>query len=159
MIPGYTTPMWAYNGSVPGPTFKASRGRGAVIRHLNTLPAKHPDPRLHTVDLGAPARLGVTPAVRRVRQRHHEPRSVEGLPLPELADARTLWYHDHGLHHTAENVYMGLAGQYQILDELEYVLPIPTGEFDVPLIVADGMFPADGGCCSTTTTSRACTAT
>ncbi len=39
---------------------------------------------------------------------------------------------------------MGLAGMYQILDPFERSLPIPHGEYDVPLIVSDKMFNADG---------------
>jgi FtsP/CotA-like multicopper oxidase with cupredoxin domain len=39
---------------------------------------------------------------------------------------------------------MGLAGQYQLLDDLEQSLPIPHGVYDVPLIVADRMFQSDG---------------
>ena len=35
---------------------------------------------------------------------------------PNDCEARTLWYHDHGVHHTAENVYMGLAAQYHLTD-------------------------------------------
>ena len=59
---------------------------------------------------------------------------MEGLPLPEQRRrARTLWYHDHGVHHTAENVYMGLAAQYQHARPVERALPIPHGEYDVPL--------------------------
>jgi hypothetical protein len=40
-------------------------------------------------------------------------------------DARTLWYHDHGVHHTAENAYMGLAAQYHLHDAGETALPDP----------------------------------
>ena len=40
---------------------------------------------LRGVDLRAPARIGVQAAVRRLRQRHHPPRRVQDLPLPELA--------------------------------------------------------------------------
>ena len=38
---------------------------------------------------------------------------------PNKQDARTLWYHDHGVHHTAENAYMGLAAQYHLHDDVE----------------------------------------
>ena len=40
-------------------------------------------------------------------------RPVQGLLVP--VDSRmpaTLWYHDHGVHHTASNAYMGLAALY-----------------------------------------------
>jgi spore coat protein A, manganese oxidase len=77
---------------------------------------------------------------------------------PNKQDARTLWYHDHGVHHTAENAYMGLAAQYHLHDDVEKGLSIPKWEFgretfttdgvaqqfDLPLILADKMFSANG---------------
>jgi hypothetical protein len=55
---------------------------------------------------------------------------------------RTLWYDDHGVHHTAENVYSGLAAQYHLIDPGS--APHPRGEYDVPLVISDAMFAADG---------------
>jgi spore coat protein A, manganese oxidase len=57
--------------------------------------------------------------------------------------ARTLWYHDHGVHHTAQNAYTGLYAQYHIHDHAEMDL-LPQGEFDVPLTVGDVLFARDG---------------
>ena len=118
--------------SVPGPTIKVQQGRRAVVRVRNQLPANAPDVRARVRHLGAPARVGVAAAVRRVRQRHHAARVLQGLPLPELPAARTLWYHDHGVHYTAQNAYAGLAAQYHMHDPAERAL-LPQGEFDVPL--------------------------
>ena len=39
---------------------------------------------------------------------------------------------------------MGLAGMYIMIDAVEQSLPLPRGEYDVPLIVSDMMFNADG---------------
>jgi spore coat protein A, manganese oxidase len=72
------------------------------------------------------------------------PGQYKDYHYPNFQAGRTLWYHDHGLHHTAENVQMGLAAQYHLHDPLEASLPIPKGEYDVPLIVSDAMFNADG---------------
>ena len=38
------------------------------------------------------------------------PGQYKDYRYPNCQTARTLWYHDHGVHHTAQNVYMGLAG-------------------------------------------------
>ena len=62
---------------------------------------------------------------------------------PNSQAARTLWYHDHGQHWTAQNVYSGLAAQYLLHDDVEREL-LPQGEFDVPLTVSDAIFNADG---------------
>jgi FtsP/CotA-like multicopper oxidase with cupredoxin domain len=39
---------------------------------------------------------------------------------------------------------MGLAAQYHVIGGLERSLPIPHGAYDVPLVVSDAMFNADG---------------
>jgi FtsP/CotA-like multicopper oxidase with cupredoxin domain len=45
---------------------------------------------------------------------------------------------------TGENIYRGLAGFYIIDDEEELALPLPRGAFDVPLLLQDRAFEADG---------------
>src|SRR5262249_60982371 len=63
---------------------------------------------------------------------------------PNNQRAATLWYHDHAMHHTGRNLYMGLAGLYLIEDDQEAALPLPRGAHDVPLIIQDRRFGADG---------------
>ena len=144
IIPGYQTQLWAYNGSVPGPTFRATQGRDLVVRQVNNLPGTHPTlgyTPWTSVHLHGSASL---PQYDGYASDITNPGQWKDYRYPNWQPARTLWYHDHGLHHTAENVYMGLAGQYHLVDPLEASLPIPKGEFDVPLIVSDKMFTADG---------------
>jgi FtsP/CotA-like multicopper oxidase with cupredoxin domain len=66
----------------------------------------------------------------------------------------TQWYHDHthlpeiDLGITGQNVYMGLAGFCLLFDELEQGLidsgVLPAAEFDIPLVLQDRVFTADG---------------
>jgi spore coat protein A len=83
-----------------------------------------------------------------VRFRNHlpavNPVSGQDFKYPNFQRARTLWYHDHGVHHTAQNAYSGLYAQYHLHDPAERDL-LPQGEFDVPLVVVDAMFKAGGG--------------
>ncbi len=60
--------------------------------------------------------------------------------------ARTQWYHDHAMHLTGLHVYNGLAGMYLIEDDFEENLPLPKGygEHDIPLMIQDRLFNADG---------------
>src|SRR5262249_16150707 len=37
IIPGVRTRIWGYNGTFPGPTIKARRGRRSVVTHTNRL--------------------------------------------------------------------------------------------------------------------------
>jgi spore coat protein A, manganese oxidase len=140
---GTTTKVWGYNGAVPGPVVKVRRGRRAVLRVRNHLPAVHPtlghefttSTHLHG-SASLPQFDGyasdVTP-----------PGFYKDYRYPNFQPARTLWYHDHGVHHTARNAYSGLAAQYHLHDRAEMSL-LPQGEFDVPVTVSDASFRPDG---------------
>ena len=65
----------------------------------------------------------------------------------------TMWYHDHLFDFTGPNVVKGLAGFYLIFDEKDSgnendpnpdALRLPSGEFDVPLVVQDRRVGFDG---------------
>jgi FtsP/CotA-like multicopper oxidase with cupredoxin domain len=55
-----------------------------------------------------------------------------------------MWYHDHAIFATSTNVYHGMAGLYIHQDQFEDSLNLPSGEFDVPLVIQDRVFNADG---------------
>jgi spore coat protein A len=59
-------------------------------------------------------------------------------------EAATIWYHDHALGYTRLNVYAGLAGGWVVSDKFEKGLNLPSGKYDIPLIVQDKTFRADG---------------
>src|SRR5436309_476066 len=42
ILPGLKTPLFGYEGSVPGPTILVGRNRRTVVRHVNLLPRSHP---------------------------------------------------------------------------------------------------------------------
>ncbi len=67
----------------------------------------------------------------------------------------TLWIHDHRFDFTAQNVYRGLAMFYLAYDALDSdtetasttypnSLRLPSGQYDVPLMLADRKFDANG---------------
>jgi spore coat protein A, manganese oxidase len=37
IVPGWHTTIWGYDGTFPGPTIKARRGRTVIVRHVNRL--------------------------------------------------------------------------------------------------------------------------
>ena len=63
---------------------------------------------------------------------------------PNKQDAAFLWYHDHAHGRTAKTLYYGLAGMYLLGDEREEELGLPTGEYDIPILLADHAFNKDG---------------
>ena len=50
------------------------------------------------------------------------------------------WYHDHRLDRTAPHSWRGLAGMWIVDDELDSSLPLPSGDHDLPLMIADRTF-------------------
>ncbi|MDX6723373.1 MAG: hypothetical protein QOD73_1777 [Solirubrobacteraceae bacterium] len=144
IIPGLQTEVWGYNGQVPGPTVVVKRGEPVVMRVRNKLPALHPTLRYvpHTsVHLHG---SGSLPQYDGYASDVTQPGEYKDYHYPNFQDARTLWYHDHGVHNTAPNAYMGLAGLYLMHDELEESLDIPHGVYDVPLVLKDAMFEKSG---------------
>jgi spore coat protein A len=156
------TTLWGYNGSWPGPTIEAQRGKPLNINWVSKLPPTHLLPIDHSIH-GAESSL---PAVRNVAHLHGAcvMPDDDGYPeawftaggergskfnprpsfYPNCQPATTLWYHDHCLGLTRLNVYTGLAGFYLIRDEAENALNLPGGEFEVPLMLQDRLFHRDG---------------
>jgi spore coat protein A len=156
------TMVWGYNGSWPGPTIDARRGRPLKINWVSKLPAAHLFPIDHSIH-GAESAL---PPVRNVAHVHgacalpdddgypeawftaHGEHGAKFNPrpscYPNCQPSTTLWYHDHCLGITRLNVYAGLAGFYLIRDEAEDGLNLPRGEFEIPLMLQDRLFHRDG---------------
>jgi spore coat protein A, manganese oxidase len=154
--------MWGYNGMWPGPTIEALKGQPISVHWSNRLPKKHflpldytihgagrdvPDVRTVTHVHGArvlPDSDGypdawVTP------DGHAGPvRAADPCHYPNDQPATTLWYHDHAIGITRLNIYAGLAGFYLIRDPEEDHLRLPSGPYEIPLMIQDRSFAADG---------------
>ena len=60
----------------------------------------------------------------------------------------SLWFHDHHLDFTAQNVYKGMFGCYNLFDALDTGdetsgLHLPSGKYDVPIFFSDALFDQD----------------
>jgi len=149
------TPQWGYDGISPGPTFENMRGEPLLVEWVNALPAKHFLPIDHNIH-GAEATV---PEVRTVTHVHGarvqsdsdgwpEDWFVPGHSLlyhyPGAQDATTLWYHDHAMGITRLNMYAGLFGAFIVRDADEQALGLPSGDYDLPLILCDRLIAQDG---------------
>ena len=54
---------------------------------------------------------------------------------PNHQDAAMLWYHDHALGINRLNVFAGLLGAYILRDDVEDSLNLPSGKYEIPLVV------------------------
>ncbi len=144
IVPGFQTPLYTYEGTFPGPTIKATRGREVVVRHVNELPAVH---QLLGYEPYTSVHLHGSPSLPQYDGYASDityPGQYKDYRYPGHEASRTLWYHDHGVHHTAENVFHGLAAMYVVSDPADAAFGLPAGEFDVPLIISDTMLRNDG---------------
>lgn len=148
------TPVWTYNGSMPGPTIEARSGQPVSVEWHNGLPTKHFLPIDHNI-CGAEKDK---PDVRAIVHVHgaRAPADSDGFPTdwyvpgasrlqtyPNRQDAATLWYHDHAMGINRLNLYAGLFGAYLLRDEHELSLGLPKDDQEIPLLLADRLLSAD----------------
>ena len=105
--------------TVPGPLVKVDQNTRVRMRVHNDLPDLHPTfgHELHTsVHLHGSASL---PQYDGYADDVTTPGNYKDYWYPNHQGPRTLWYHDHGVHNTAQNAYSGLAAQYHISNAWE----------------------------------------
>ena len=145
IVPGLRTEFAGYNGSLPGPLIHVEQGREVVVRQINDLPETHPITTEHawwtSTHLHGSASL---PEYDGYASDITMPRQWKDYRYPNFQNARTLWYHDHGVHHTSQNAYLGLAAQYHLHDPVERSLGIPLDRYDVPVTISDAIVGTDG---------------
>jgi spore coat protein A, manganese oxidase len=149
------TTFWSYGATMPGPTLEMRTGEPVLVEWANELPAQHflpIDYRLHGADPG-------NPQVRIVSHLHgaRVPAESDGYPedwltpgksrvyhYPNQQDAATLWYHDHAMGINRLNVYAGLFGAALIRDSFEDNLNLPSGAYELPLLLFDRLLTPEG---------------
>jgi spore coat protein A len=160
------TPLWGYGSRFPGPTLEVRRGQKIFVRwrneltHTEFLMPDVFDTHLHGTHRGEPATKIVThlhgAVVRPDSDGHPDAWFTAGFEkrgsewtretyeYPNEQDSCMLWYHDHAIGQTRLNVYAGLVGIYLIRDDTEDALGLPRGDYELPLLIQDRSFAADG---------------
>ncbi|OKK00346.1 multicopper oxidase family protein [Amycolatopsis sp. CB00013] len=156
ILPGVRTPIWGYEGIFPGPTIESRRDRTVVAHHRNELPVPTvvhlhgghtpADSDGYPTDLVLPrsgwstahAGHGMVDARARISNGERD------YVFPLRQRAATLWYHDHRMDFTGPAVYRGLAGFHLVRDDEEDALGLPSGERELPLMIADRSFDEHG---------------
>jgi spore coat protein A, manganese oxidase len=167
------TPLWAYDdgsgltgqaGSF-GMALVANSGSPVAVDFTNNLPAEYPgwipvDTRLTPRDnqvrvmthlhggFVAAASDG-NPAITPNGFGYGETQSVYYPNQSPQNPATLLWFHDHGLGATRLNVFAGLAAAYLIRDQYDTggsdnANGLPSGPYEIPLVIQDRQFNADG---------------
>jgi spore coat protein A, manganese oxidase len=149
------TRLWCYGGSSPGPTFETRSGQGLLIEWSNELPTRHflpIDHTLHGAEAGRPEVRGVVhvhgakapPESDGYPEDWYAPGKSRTYFYPNRQDAATLWYHDHAMGINRLNIYAGMFGLFLIRDDAEDALNLPSGSYEIPLVICDRLLRQDG---------------
>ncbi|HTX42100.1 MAG TPA: multicopper oxidase domain-containing protein [Acidobacteriaceae bacterium] len=149
------TRMWCFGDSFPGPTIETRSAEAMIVDWENELPAHHFLPIDHTLDGAGPG----VPDVRAVVHLHggRTPPDSDGYPedwivpgrtqscfYPSAQDAALLFYHDHSMGINRLNIYAGMQGLFIVRNSREDDLHLPSGQYELPLMIADRLLTRDG---------------
>lgn len=150
IFPGKQTLVWRYKGTVTkgdashlveipgsylGPIIRARKGEKFRVRFTNRIPQSS---IIHWHGLHVPEKAD------------GHPRFVIGPGETFVYEfqvdnrAGTYWYHPHPHGNTGPQVYQGMAGLFLISDDEEQGVGFPSGAQDVPLVIQDRTFDANG---------------
>lgn len=146
--------LWSYGESSAPVLLEARTREGVLIDWWNELPVKH------FLPLGPPAHfMPMAPETRTVVHIHgaRVPADSDGYPedwfgpgknklchYPNHQDAAALWFHDHAMGVNRLNIFAGLMGWYILRDEAEDKLALPSGKYELPLLIYDRSFDPRG---------------
>jgi len=139
IVPGFKTPAWTYNGTVPGPMIRAKLGDRVIVHFKNSLPEAT---TIHWHGLRVPNEMDGAPGVT-------QPPIESGGEFRyefQLRDAGTYWYHPHT--DSSTQVGRGLYGAFIVDDPAD---PEAFGD-DLVMLLSDmgldeqgQLLPADSG--------------
>lgn len=130
----YTLDGFQFNGSLPGPTIRLEKGERFQVKFQN--------------DIGQDSIINWHGMI--------VPPEMDGHPKDVIAEgsysydfkinqrAGTYWYHPHPHKITGPQVYRGLAGFFIVADDEEEALSLPSGEFELPLVIQDRKIDSSG---------------
>jgi spore coat protein A, manganese oxidase len=150
-----STRLWSYGPEAIGPTIEAHQNEDILVEWKNSLPQRHFLPIDYTLH-GSGRDVPESRAAVHVHGGRN-PTDGDGYPEDWYAtgksrvshyrnrqSAATLWYHDHAMGVTRLNVYAGLMGMYLLRDDQEKSLNLPSGPYELPLMLCDRSFDRDG---------------
>ena len=167
-----TTTVWGFDGIVPGPVIKATYGEPIMVRFYNDLPSVKRPQAFGIAEMSTHLHNSHTPTESDGNPLDYFNSVNDPCPLNPLGfkdqhypnvyagyqaygtggDSReamgSLWFHDHHLDFTAQNVYKGMFGCYLLYDDKDTGdettgLRLPSGKYDIPIFFNDFLFDKD----------------
>ena len=133
---GKTTSALGYHANgILGQTIEVVNGDVLSVNFENGL--SEPS-NIHWHGLLAPAEMDGHPADM------VEPGASFTYAFPVTNRAGMYWYHPHPDFLTAKQAYLGLAGLFKVTDAEEQALGLPSGDFEIPLVIQDKLLKNNG---------------
>ncbi|XUA18577.1 multicopper oxidase CueO [Citrobacter sp. OP27] len=128
---------WGYNGNLLGPALQLQQGKPVTVDIHNQL-AEETTVHWHGLEIPGDVDGGPQGVIK--------PGTTRTVTFTPTQQAATCWFHPHQHGKTGHQVAMGLAGLVLIEDPLIHSLLLPKqwGIDDVPVIIQDKRFTADG---------------
>ena len=133
LLPGKSTPSYAYNGRVPGPTLDVYEGDSVVVHFINKLAEPT---TIHWHGLHIPNAADGSPY-----NSVMPGKSFDYVFRPERGSAGTYWYHPHPDALTGRQIAAGLFGSVIIRAHDD---PLPKGITEKLIVLSDNRFNPDG---------------
>ncbi len=165
--------VWTFDGQLPGPNIQAKYGEPIMVRFHNHLPSVKTPQNFGIAEITTHLHNAHTPSESDGNPVNYfnsinDPNAVNPLGFKDqhypnvlagftargdtVGDPRealsSLWYHDHHLDFTAQNVYKGMFGCYNLFDDKDTGdetsgLRLPSGKYDVPIFFSDVIVDRD----------------
>jgi spore coat protein A len=136
--------MWTYGGTYPGLEIRRPTGQDTRITFTNNLPAMAGGMTVHhhgnhSVSADDGQATGANFLFQPGTSRTY---TYQGKEDGKNERGAMQFYHDHRMGETGFNVWQGLSALY-IIDDPEDPASLPSGAYEVPLMIVDRQFDAD----------------
>ena len=142
ILDGPCTNMWTYGGTYPGLTIRRPTGQRTYVTFTNSLDPSAGEMTIHNHGNHSTANNDGQPDTLLIPTGASRTYTYEGTEEGGNQRGKMQFYHDHRMDVTARNVWMGLTGMY-IVDDPADPATLPSGDFDLPLALADRQFDAN----------------
>ncbi len=135
IIKGKKSRVLGYSEGILGPIIKVQNGQSVNVNFINGI---EEETNIHWHGLLIPANMDGHP------ENIVQSGASFNYNFTVNQRAGTYWFHPHTHMKTAKQVFKGLAGMFIVNDAEEANLNLPSGEFEIPIVIQDKRIYSDG---------------
>ncbi len=131
LLKGLASTLQSIKGSYLGPIIRVQEGQKIRVHFVNNLKEES---IIHWHGLHIPEKMDGHPKYAVAAGKNY----IYEFEVKNRAG--TYWFHPHPHEKTGRQVYAGMAGLFIVSDKEERALNLPSGAFDIPLVIQDRNF-------------------